>query len=250
MAQQDSEKNPISQFGYAEQLAIHLLREAFWFAHEAAAYEIAGQIFRERIATISPAPEWVLSTDAIPTGLKDWLSTRERTGGDMLDPVTLDRLAEAWQMSQREARKSDRKIRETHKLSSTNDVVSHVINLATCVEAVTNRHLFYLRESGKLDSDHYKLLDRAELMAKILFCFKEEIQEKKLHLSSLKYLIALRNRAVHFKVDSPEGLVPTIEQLKAAWRDVGLLFSRIEGEPTQEQLADLTKRFVERWIAA
>lgn len=184
----------------------------------------------------------------IPEELIDWLANRGEIDKTLLDPNTLDLLAEAWFTSLDEAFSSGRKIPKSQQFRSLTDIVGHVINLGTCIEAVINRHLFLLKESGKLTPDHYKMLDRTEVLPKILFSFKEEIDKKKLHVSRLKYLVSLRNQAVHFRTTSADALVPTCQDLLEVWREVGTVFSLIEGEPSKKDVDELVKQFKSKWV--
>jgi hypothetical protein len=242
----DLSRDPLIGFGISEQVATFLLHEAFRFAYEAAAYEVAGELFADRIKSIDPEPGWTLPE--IPKALTDWLANRSEIDDEGLDPVTTDRLAEAWQLSQRDAYSSGRRIPKTQKLQSLTDVGGHVINLGTCIEAVINRHLFLLRESGKLANEHYLMLDRTEVLPKLLYCFKEEIDEKKLHLSRLRYLVSLRNQAVHFRTSNADELIPTCQDLVGVLREIGSIFSLIEGEPTKEEVDHLVKGFKDKWL--
>ena len=246
MKKEALDKDPLIGFGVSEQVASFLLHEAFRFAHQAAAYEVADDLFGERLESIEPDSEWKMP--AIPEDLTDWLANRDEIDKTLLDPDTLDRLAEAWFTSLAEAFSSGRKILKSQQLRSLTDIVGHVINLGTCIEAVINRHLFLLKESGKLTPDHYKMLDRTEVLPKILFSFKEEIDKKKLHVSRLKYLVSLRNQAVHFRTTSADALVPTCQDLLEIWREVGTVFSLIEGEPSKKGVDKLVKQFKAKWI--
>jgi hypothetical protein len=246
MKKRKSGDDPLIGFGVSEHVASFLLHEAFQFAHQAAAYEVAGELFGERIESIEPEPGWQMPT--IPEELTDWLASRDEIDERLLDPATLERMAEAWVTSQQDAYTSGRKIQKMQELRSITDIVGHVINLGTCIEAVINRHLFLLRESGKLTPDHYIMLDRTEVLPKILFSFKDEIAAKKLHVSRLKYLVSLRNQAVHFRTSSADALAPTCEDLLEVWREVGTVFSLVEGEPTKEDVNELIKEFKNRWV--
>lgn len=246
MKKENSDQDSLIGFGVSEQVASFLLHEAFKFAHQAAAYEVADVLFGERLESIEPDPNWKMPT--IPEELTDWLANRSAIDKTILDPNTLDSLAEAWFTSLDEAFSCGRKIPKTQQLGSLTDVVGHVINLGTCIEAVINRHLFLLKESGKLTPDHYKMLDRTEVLPKLLFSFKEEIDKKKLHVSRLKYLVSLRNQAVHFRTTSADALVPTCQDLLEVWREVGTVFSLIEGEPSKKEVDALVKGFRSKWI--
>ena len=166
---------------------------------------------------------------------------------DGLSEAVLTKLRQAWRSSLAEARLSEVKLSKTHHLRSPS-IVGHVITLVACMETVVNRHLFHLRESGQLDSHHYASLDRVELLPKILFAFKEQVSTKRLSTSNLKYLISLRNNAVHFKETSIDSIAPTAEELLRIWREVGQLFSFIEGEPTQTEVGGYADEFLRQWV--
>jgi hypothetical protein len=246
MASKGWSKIPLIGFGISKHVATFLLHEAFSFAHAAAAYEVAGELFGKRIESINPDPGWKLPE--IPEELTDWLANRNDIDDRLLDPVTTARLAEAWQTSQEDAYTCGIKITKKKQLQSITDVVGHVINLGTCIETVINRHLFLLRESGKLANDHYLMLDRTEVLPKVLYCFKEQIDQKKLHISRLKYLVSLRNQAVHFRTSSADVLIPTCQDLLGVWQEVGTLFGLAEGEPTKNEMDSFIKEFKSKWI--
>jgi hypothetical protein len=184
----------IEGFNTAEDVANFLLHEAFHHIHQAAAYAVASDLFGERILEIEPDPTWKTPDLPAPTTLKEWIEQREETPEDILDPATLTRLSEAWLSSKRDALTAGRRILKKQQLRSVSDIVGHVVNLTLCLEAVLNRQLFFLRESGQLAPELYNFIDRAELMPKLLFCFKEEIVEKRLQVSRIKQLVGFRNR--------------------------------------------------------
>ena len=106
----------------------------------------------------------------------------------------------------------------------------------------------YTTESGKLENSLYLSLDRTEMVPKILFAFKKEVQSKNLPISRLSHLFRLRNDAVHFKASSTESKRPTREELIGIWREVGLLLEVVEGNPTRQDMEALaddvsSKRF-------
>ena len=204
-------KDPIESFGFAEYVASSLLHESFRYAHEAAIYEVASNLFSERIENIEPDSSF--QCPELPKSLPDWLVNREKIDDEILDPKTTEKLSDAWYSSLEEAHISGKKISKKRRLSSTTDIVGHIINLTVCLEGSLNRHLFFLRESQQLANEHYESIDRSELMPKLLFCFKEQIFAKTLHINRIKQLVSMRNRAVHYRVDSPEALQPSVEDL-------------------------------------
>jgi hypothetical protein len=185
----------------------------------------------------------------MPNTLLDWLEKRSEIDQNIFDPDTLDQMSEAWQAAQIDALKTDRKIKKSRRLKSTTDIIGHVINLAVCLEAVLNLHLFFLVQSDRLSPENHNSIDKAEIISKLLFCFKEEISSKKLHIDRIKQLIRLRNNSVHYRIDTPDSLNPSVEELLGIWKQLGTLFSLTTGEPTQANIHDLSQKFMERWIA-
>lgn len=241
-----SNRDPIAGFGIAEHVSNFLLRESFQYAHQAAAYEVAEILFGERIRSIAPDPSWRLPE--IPESLPEWLQSRREIDQTILDPTTLERLSDAWQSAQRDAWNSGKKIAPAQILRSVTDVVGYVINLTVCLESILNRHLFLLRESKELSPDHFKSVDRAELMPKLLFCFKEQILSRSLHVSSIKQLVSLRNKAVHYRIDEFGSLSLNVGDMLGIWRELGGILAQTTGEPTKGNIEVLAEGFIKRWV--
>ena len=241
-----SNRDPIAGFGTAEYVANFLLQESFQYAHQAAAYEVAGILFGERIMSIDPDPSWKMPE--IPESLAGWLERRDEIDQTILDPVTAERMSNAWQTAQRDAWDSDKKLDRVHPLTSITEVVGYAVNLTVCLESILNRHLFLLRESNELSPDHFRSVDRAELMPKLLFCFKEQILSRKLNVSRIKQLVSLRNKAVHYRVDEFGSLSLKVIDMIGIWQEFGGILALTRGEPTQEDIQGFTDDFINRWI--
>ncbi len=237
----------LQTFGQFEQFAGYLLWEAFRYAHRAATDQIANELFGERIEAIELESGWIPPALPEPQSLTEGLRLIDQVTAEVLPDSTAAALRQAWDSANTDAATSGRRLTRAQRLSST-EILAHVIMLATCVEAVVNRRLFQLREIGELDPAHYNSLDRIELLPKILFLFKDEIRSKKLPISAVRHLATLRNGAVHFKGTSIEESAPSVEQLLGMWREVGVLFSLIEGEPTQAQMQEYTEEFTAQWL--
>jgi len=241
-----SKRDPIAGFGAAEEVAVFLLHESFEYAHRAAAHEVAGILFGDRIMSIDPDPSWKMPE--IPDTITEWLKRREEIDETVLDPITIQRMSDAWQAAQRDAWESDKQLENGHALTSITDIVGYVINLTVCLESILNRHLFLLRESNELSPDHFKSIDRAELLPKLLFCFKDEILARRLHTSRIKQLVSLRNRAVHYRVDETGSLSLNVEDMIGIWRELGEVVALTTGEPTQNDIQELAEHFIKRWV--
>ncbi|MGB0560275.1 MAG: hypothetical protein ACPGVO_00530 [Spirulinaceae cyanobacterium] len=239
-------RNSIEDFGVAEDVSNHLLYQSFLHIHEAANAAVANDIFGEKIWSIEPDSSW--KSPPIPNNLADWLQCQDEIIDNAIDPKTATLLSDAWYSALDSALRSGRKLEKNRKLTSTTDIVSYSINLTVCLESVLNRYIFFLKETGQLPPEHYNMIDRSEIMPKLLFCFKDQISDGVIKINRIKQLVSMRNRSVHYRTDSYIALNPSIEDLIGIWNQVGSVFSLIPGEPSEEYLQYLVRKFVEQWI--
>lgn len=233
--------DPFASYYRLEEAATFFLYSAFEHVYLAAQLEVAGLIFAERIMSIGPEPDW--KVPPLPATLPDLLRSKVQ----VISEATASRLAQAWEDAQIAAPSSGLRLAKTHAIESI-EIAGHVINLSACVESVVNRHLFFLRESGKLEGHLYASLDRTEVIPKVLFTFKDEVLSKQLLIGNLKHLFRLRNHAVHFKASRAKSIRPTAEELLGIWREVAQLLELVEGEPTQQQINELVNAVTGKWF--
>jgi hypothetical protein len=113
-------------------------------------------LFGKKLENIKLAdPTW--NSSEMPNSLDEWLINQDKIIDNVVDPQTSDELTDAWQISLQEAYNSEIKISKRSQLTSTTDIVGHIVNLTICLEGSLNRHLFYLRESQKLEISYYNL---------------------------------------------------------------------------------------------
>jgi hypothetical protein len=234
-------------FGSLEQVAGLLLYTSFTYVYEAASDEVAGIIFGEQLKQIDVNHVLVPGQSRPqPTSLSEFVQNRHKVEVKFNEEI-MSELGRAWYLAHREAATSGVRLPRRTKLKS-RFMVPHVILLAACMETVVNRHLFHLQEAGQLEQHLYQSLDRAEMLPKIMFAFKEEITTGKLRTTNIKHLITLRNHAVHFKESSINAIEPTSEDLLRIWREVAQLFSFIEGDPTAQEVLTLAAEFIRDWL--
>lgn len=240
-------KNTVEDFGVAEMVANHLLYDSFLYIHEAAQYEVAGDLFSKKLSSIEPDPLW--NSPEAPEDLLLWLKNKDEIIENVLDPVTTEELVRAWDSSLELAIESGQKLSKKARLTSTVDIVRYAINLTVCLESVLNRYLFFLKETNKLSDAHYNYIDRSEIMPKLLFCFKEEILEEKIKIDRIKQLVSMRNNSVHYRISSPKALQPSIEDVLGIWNQIETIFFLVPGEPSTDYLKYLVGKFIDQWIS-
>jgi hypothetical protein len=242
----DQARQSFDTFINLEDVARFLLNEAFRYAHLAALHEVAGMIFSEHITEIpsDTKPGW--SRPPTAETLREWLHRRDEVELGFTD-AALQKLTEIANSAYAEAASSSHYLPKQHEFEST-AIIGHIIGFSACVETVMNRQLYLLRESGALDPQHYNSLDKTELLPKVLFVFKDEVTSGELSTTCLRYLVRLRNNAVHFKASSVGSIQPTAEQLIGIWREIGQLFDLTEGSPTKEELDEAAEVFTSKWI--
>ncbi|AFY71578.1 hypothetical protein Pse7367_3338 [Thalassoporum mexicanum PCC 7367] len=240
----------ITKFGGFEEAAGFLLEEAFRYVYRAAHYEMAEILFGERIWSVNPKSlSQTFSDDPMQSiqTLTEYLANRDDVDSLLDEDEDISELSKIWDESQVDALKADQKLSKDTKINAI-DIVGHIINLSTCLEAVVNRHLFLQLDSGKLQKVHYNSIDRIELVPKILFLFKKEILDCQINITRIKQLIKLRNKAVHFKHDSRESIAPSVEELLGIWDEFGQIMALVDGEPTQELVLEYKDAMIEKWF--
>ena len=158
----------------------------------------------------------------------------------MLPPETIRQMGEAWNRAQREAEEKGPLLDKNQTLDSV-FVAGHVLNLFICVEIVANRRLLYLKEEGTISGDIYKSLDRAGVIPKVLFLFKESLSDDALQVGHLRKLASLRNSAVHYRGNSGAQIATQLKTLLDINREVGKLLSLASDRPTEDELNGMLK---------
>jgi hypothetical protein len=126
--------------------------------------------------------------------------------------------------------------------------VGHIINLAVFVESVVNHHLYLLRETRRIEDHHYLSLEKAGVIPKIPFAFKDDVLSKRLAIGRLRQLVKLRNQAVHYKETSARSVGPTVEDLLGIWEEIAQLLVFAGVEPTPDEFNKEVARFVDNWV--
>lgn len=108
------------------------------------------------------------------------------------------------------------------------DLMGHVTNFAFVIEILINRHLFIMNLQYEVDNFTFNTLDKASVLNKILYLFKNEIKESKINPDRISSLFKLRNLAVHFTRDNSQRFRTTIQELVEIWKESCKLMELID----------------------
>jgi hypothetical protein len=203
--------------------------------------ECAGIIFGRQIHSIDPPDGW--EGPDLSNSESDLLNSDE----EALPEETLDKLEAAWEEAQKRAFSGEVTVPMDHTIRRV-EIASHILNLYSVVETVVNRHLYIEKEAGRLDEGVYRSLDRARLLSKMVYVFKEEISSDEFRLDRFKHLNSFRNAAVHYSSESRDRLMPSVKELIYIWRNVGDMLELLGGEPTKEELEDLYHSVLNQYV--
>lgn len=226
MSKKENEDEILSSYTNLSEAIRFFLYESFRYIEHEIRGCIAGQIYGEKLKSIDTTEEDKKIvrefSDKIETTLDLIKFDRNPISED-----TLTRLTVAWNEAQEEAERVSLRFPLNKELSG-RDLMGHVINFAFVVEILSNRHLFIMNLHGDIDNFVYNSLDKASVVNKILYLFKNEIKEKKINPDRIYNLFKLRNFAVHFTRDNSQRFKATIEDLIQIWKESGKLMELME----------------------
>lgn len=212
-----------------DEAAHYFLHQSYKELYSALADERAGLLFNELADAVDVPDDWKLPE--LPRSNLELLAF----DGDVIPPETTRALVDAWNEAQREAETSGPKLTREHTVVSV-AIAGHVVNLFLCVEAITNKHLLYLREAGEISGDTYKALDSAGVIPRLMFLYRDQVQQGTLHLGHLRTLARMRNDAVHYRGRSRSKLAVKLKTLIDVSTAVGSLLGIVDDTPSEETL--------------
>jgi len=198
--------------------ATFYLNEAFRHVGEAFEYELASHYFGELLSEINPTDkDRKLANNANYSS-----ETVELLRSDLGQPLseeTISQMSKAWESAQQMARKNTHFFKAKTEVSNIS-LLGHVNNLGFFIETLVNRHLLFLNMTGKLDDFNYLTLERAQIMNRLIYIFKTELESKKLNLDRVSNLMGLRNKAVHYTPENAKNFKIKLEQLFEIWKQL------------------------------
>lgn len=186
-------------------------------------YYIASELYSGKLKLIEITDDDRKISNEFGSKIKDHLDLIHLDVSPLTDE-TLERLSNAWIESQREAEYTDIKFPVKQELKG-RDLLGHVTNFAFVIEILVNRHLFILNLHNEVDDFTFNSLDKASVLVKLLYLFKDEVKNKEINPDRISNLFKLRNLAVHFTRNNSQKFKTTIEELVGIWKEASILMS-------------------------
>jgi hypothetical protein len=246
-----NEKYDIDVYSKLESGASFFLQESFNYIHIALSYEYAGILFSEKIENIEPSIKDRKMTEVvdIPDNPVELLQSQMP---DVLTEETSKLMYEAWEKSQMEAENGSYNFQLNHRITNI-EILGHINNLGFFIETLINRHLLFLKQTKVMDDFSYTRVSKARIIERIIYIFKDELRNDKVHLNEIASLFNLRNKTVHFTPDNANALKPRLSELIQIWKQCIKIIEKLEKaekfteEKFSERLNNNINYIKERW---
>lgn len=228
------------------------LHESFRHIEDEIRYYIAAELYGQKLKLIDISDADREVSSGFSSKIKGHLDLIHLDESPLTDE-TLTRLSNAWTDSQIESELIDLKFKVTQELKG-KSLLGHITNFAFVVEILVNRHLFILNLHNEIDSFTFNSLDKASVLHKLLYLFKDEIKKKEINPDRISNLFKLRNFAVHFTRDNSQKFKTTIQELVEIWKEASRLMDVMN---KREQISDndfcdmfdyLREDFIKRFV--
>lgn len=172
---------------------------------------------------------------------------------EFLTQETIDKLSDAWYSSLDQAVNLNKQLSKEHYIQGV-EVVGFATNYIFFLETVLNRHLKYLNIINLIKDVVFKKIEYASVEYKILYLFKEEINNGKIPFESFNLLNKLRNNSVHFKLESTVKIQIQVRELINIWKHSIVLLKEINNAqkfdeiPFWKIVEEQLNSFEEKWL--
>ncbi len=206
-----SNKHEIETYSKLQLGGAFFLQESFHYLNTALKYEFASILFSEELNSIEPSTEDrdIIDKTNLPV---DTVGILQSNIPDILTNETSDLMSNAWQKSQFRAETEKHKFGFNHRIDSI-EILGHLNNFGFFIETLVNRHLLFLNQTGIIDDFSYTRISISRIMERLIYIFKNDLSNNKVHLNEIKNLFSLRNKTVHFTADNAIALKPKISEL-------------------------------------
>jgi len=246
-----SNKHEIETYSKLELGATFFLQESFHYLHSALEYEFASITFYEKLDAIEPSKEdrKIMAKIDLPD---DAVGILQSDIPDILTDETNSLMSNSWQEAQYSAKKEKYKFGLNHRIDSI-EILGHLNNFGFFIETLVNRHLLFLNQTKIINEFSYARISIAKIMERLIYIFKDEINNNKVHLNEITNLFSLRNKTVHFTPDNAIALKPKISELIQIWTQSVKIIKRLEQkekfneESFSERLENHITEIKNRW---
>lgn len=210
-----SNKHKVSTYSKLEQGGAFFLQESFKHLHTALKYELASILFSKELDTIEPSKEdrEIINKTKLPV---DAVEILQSNIDDVLTDETVGLILIAWQKAQFRAETKKHKFGLNHRINSI-EILGHLNNFGFFIETLVNRHLLFLRQTEVIDEFSYARISISRIMERLIYIFKDDLNNNKVHLNEITNLFSLRNKTVHFTPANAIALKPKISELLQIW---------------------------------
>ena len=146
---------------------------------------------------------------------------------DILTNETTIYMEKVWENARKLAESKKHKFDHNHRIKSI-EILGHLNNYGFFLETLINRHLLYLNQSGIIDNFSYRRISEAKIMERLIYIFKDDLQNNTVQLNEIQKLFRLRNKTVHFTPDNAQSLKPKISELNQIWNQTKTLLKKLE----------------------
>ncbi|WP_188051732.1 hypothetical protein [Flavobacterium sp. GP15] len=221
-----STKHEIDTYSKLELGGTFFLEESFRYLHSALKSEFASILFLEELNSIEPSTEdrKIFDKTYLPDNAVGILQSKIP---DILTSETTNLISNSWQKSQFRAETEKHKFGLNHRIDSI-EILGHLNNFGFFIETLVNRHLLFLNQTGTIDEFSYARISISKIMERLIYIFKADLNNNKVHLNEITNLFSLRNKTVHFTPDNAIALKPKISELIQIWSQSAKIIAKFE----------------------
>ena len=222
-----SNRHEIDTYSKLQLGAGFYLQESFHYFHVALKSEFTSLLFAEELNSIEPSKEdrKIMEDISLP---KNAISILQSNIPDILTKETINLIAESFfQKSKFRVESEKHKFGLDHRIASI-EILGHLNNFGFFIETLTNRHLLFLRQTEVIDQFSYARISTSKIMERLIYIFKEELNNNQVHLNEITNLFSLRNKTVHYTPDNAIALKPKISELIQIWKQCAKIIKRLE----------------------
>jgi len=246
-----NDKHDIETYSRLESAATYFLSSSFISLDNAMKEESKGLIYLEEIMKID-VPEKDKESFEQTTLLSNPVELLQLDDKFNISGDLMNKFLNAGYKTEKRLLEENIRLKKDHKIGSI-EILGHLNNFGFFIETLINRHLLFLSHKNEIDSISYNRISIAKIMERIIYLFKEELNNNKIQLNEIINLFSLRNKTVHFTPDNAKALNVKLSELYRIWTQTIKLLKILEkkekfnGIKFSERLNTAGKDFQKHW---